>query len=589
MNLGIKKSEEHEKNEESSSIKRFFINENLTNPNKKILETFFYSVAVNYSHYALNSKNIGYWINPLFHKNDAYLAPLVINPMRKEGNFDINEEAKFAVYRLLHNLLVRKSSLAKGEPVYLTDRQYVEKIRFVYNEKKVKQRPITGSEGEISGKPGYVIFIRDLQTVFYPEFLEEAIATNEVEFYKTELYNYLIQKIKKVSKTYQLYKDGYKFKGEQGLEENLAFLKQIKKDNTHIAFKIEQCFNFLANNAALENENEELQRDKKNPEPRKENKWMDGSGRYEFTLDELLDWMVTRKGSSELIKHIPPSIFDIEIILSDSKETANLSDLSSGELQLIHAVQSVLYHINNLESAHNNTDGRTTYKAINIIYDEIELYFHPEYQQQFIKRFLEGIDMLDLGQLAEDKGIKYINMIFSTHSPFILSDIPVTNILQLKNGKPKPESKQTFGANIHKLLANEFFLENDFMGTFAKQKIKETISFLEYHLINNEIRDVQNRILEYEGDSKKRKILVEEEAQLRENQNRLDEKIKNWNEEHHEQLIKLIGEPILQSKLHEMYDQAFISDPRKEAMAKIKRMAEKEGLDVSFNDPNEDD
>ena len=67
-----------------------------------------------------------------------------------------------------------------------------------------------------------------------------------------------------------------------------------------------------------------------------------------------------------------------------------------------------------------------------------------------------------------------INILFATHSPFILSDIPPNNVLKLDNGIPKEfESIQTFGANIHDLLANEFFLEESFMGSFAQKYIND--------------------------------------------------------------------------------------------------------------------
>lgn len=48
-------------------------------------QNWFYTVAVNYSIYPLNSAHIGDWIRDLFHKNDSYQTPLVINPMRTKG------------------------------------------------------------------------------------------------------------------------------------------------------------------------------------------------------------------------------------------------------------------------------------------------------------------------------------------------------------------------------------------------------------------------------------------------------------------------------------------------------------------------
>ena len=74
--------------------------------------------------------------------------------------------------------------------------------------------------------------------------------------------------------------------------------------------------------------------------------------------------------------------------------------------------------------------------------------------------------------------IKALNMLFSTHSPFILSDMPNSNILRLKDGCVDEIKEQTFGANIHELLANDFFMKDGYMGAFAKEKIQEMFNEL---------------------------------------------------------------------------------------------------------------
>jgi len=70
------------------------------------------------------------------------------------------------------------------------------------------------------------------------------------------------------------------------------------------------------------------------------------------------------------------------------------------------------------------------------------------------------------------KYIRNINVILVTHSPFVLSDIPKTNVLFLKDGRPNYGMQMnTFGANIHHLLKNGFFLPGLPMGEFAHRKI----------------------------------------------------------------------------------------------------------------------
>lgn len=77
---------------------------------RKILhDFFFYTIALNYSLYSFNRQDYqnpedksvnGYWIDGLFHKNDAYLTPMSLNPFRHDGNIDINKENGLALQRL---------------------------------------------------------------------------------------------------------------------------------------------------------------------------------------------------------------------------------------------------------------------------------------------------------------------------------------------------------------------------------------------------------------------------------------------------------------------------------------------------------
>ena len=77
------------------------------------------------------------------------------------------------------------------------------------------------------------------------------------------------------------------------------------------------------------------------------------------------------------------------------------------------------------------------------------------------------------------KYIRNINIVLVTHSPFVLSDIPKTNVFFLKDGIPNYDMQMnTFGANIHHLLKNGFFLPGLPMGEFAHQKIDEIFAKL---------------------------------------------------------------------------------------------------------------
>lgn len=165
----------------------------------------------------------------------------------------------------------------------------------------------------------------------------------------------------------------------------------------------------------------------------------------------------------ELIELLPPPIFEWDILIDRDDHQFHSQYLSSGERQRLYCISSVLYNLRNLDTI---VAGNIQYKHVNLIFEEIELYFHPAYQQGFVKFLLEQVAALNL------RHIKAINICFVTHSPFILSDIPKSNVIFLEDGAPiEYMQENTFGANIHALLQHGFLLEGVTMGTFAKDKI----------------------------------------------------------------------------------------------------------------------
>jgi predicted ATPase len=114
--------------------------------------------------------------------------------------------------------------------------------------------------------------------------------------------------------------------------------------------------------------------------------------------------------------------------------------------------------------------------------DEGEIGLHPTWQQQFLSKLIENIP-----PMFEGLGVKSIQLILTTHSPFILSDVPNNHVIFLEkdndgncvvNKNPLQDKKMTFGANIHSLLSDGFFMKEGLMGDFAKKKINELIDDL---------------------------------------------------------------------------------------------------------------
>ena len=187
---------------------------------------------------------------------------------------------------------------------------------------------------------------------------------------------------------------------------------------------------------------------------------------------------------------VPPPFYQIDyLIMRDNTSLYPLSRMSSGERQRLFTSSSIVYHLRNILNSKAKVT-KIKYKNVVVVLEEVELYFHPEYQRCFVKYLL---DQIENAHLTPDMSV---NLLFVTHSPFILSDIPRQNVLFLRNGRPdRTMQEDTFGANIHTLLQNGFFLHSVPIGEFAKAKINRLFSLLNQ---SEEISPDEMRLLEVE-------------------------------------------------------------------------------------------
>ena len=199
-------------------------------------------------------------------------------------------------------------------------------------------------------------------------------------------------------------------------------------------------------------------------------------------------------------------IFELDLI--NSKTEAKYATISDGEKQFLKVTIDFFTQLPYVGEMTNN-------KSHIFLSDEIDESLHPEWKRNIISHLLDILKIY----INENENI-YLHFIFTTHSPFLLSDIPKQNIIFLdkdENGNCKvvdglKDKKQTFGANIHTLLSDSFFMEDGLMGEFAKGKIDKAIKFL--------------------------------------NQDKLDEDGLKYCE----QIISIIGEPIVKNQLQRMLD-----------------------------------
>lgn len=427
------------------------------------LNSFFYTISLNYSHHSLNSKSLGLWINKLFHKNDGYLTPVVINPMRHDGNFNINDELKLSHERLFSTLVY---DLLSGDKNLLLDRYRVTKYIFT---------PKLG--------PGFVSV---------DSFVEE-IASKRAGIdirslagpYVDVALEYLSKKILKISTNYDFLTDKDDIKRES-LEKN------ILTDQTHVTRKIDQTLNYLKH--VNTDSHYEI--------------WgkTSGFGPVSLTPEQLKGYLalfgseIDKVNPEDIIKFALPGFFNIDFEFEDTKTKSKkikLSDLSSGEQQSIFNINTILYHLYNIQSIHpkdtgseETTPNRAVYSNVNIVLDEVELYYHPQMQRALVKNLISSFE-----NLKQSKGIKAINVCILTHSPFILSDIPMSNVLLLeRNEKGRSVTKanvgESFAANINDLLADNFFLEDTLIGDYASQEIQLLIERINNKTIAKDDEDL---------------------------------------------------------------------------------------------------
>ena len=492
----------------------------------EILQDCFFTIATNYSLQAFNSNDYnqentrrhdsflprrisdGNWMDSIFNKNDGYLVPLSLNPYRDRGKIDMNSESERVEDRLTTLLMLFKSESKELLPGYEVGDISYEFDDYALVRKYWRYRPEVSitidikmpldlyTEAEIAAYGKNYTYLKVILEAYgfkYKKDRREYDAACIYLGYKTLVIarNYpSYRKYAHLGDPWKLFDTVNEKKKQQLME----LVHDIKQDASHITTKIDQTRFFLDN----------YNRAGKNLFKKK------------FTLEEYLQ---VTKGQpfhariDGLTGMLPPPIFNNCTMLHYTNTKLNNSDehvpyphLSSGERQFLSMMSTLTYHIKNIKSVSLD---RVRYNHVNIILDEVEICFHPEYQRVLVERLVTVLKQLGLNRDCA------FNIILTTHSPFILSDIVPENILYLKQGRPHPIKKETllpFAANVNDILRRGFFLEKGFVGEHAKNQILSLVKFLK---------------------SKKKKESI-------------------WNNESVEKFIAMIGEPLLHDTLLEL-------------------------------------
>ena len=504
----ICKNETVQLKKDSEIIKNFSLDKNPETDSKndndiiQLVESFFYTIVTNYSmqsfiysnysgqtkeydshlNKTIDSKTRRYWINSIFHKNDGYITPIVLNPYRYDGFINCQNELELSKDRLATLFIYAQQENKKLFPPYsfynMTFRLKENCLIKKYN--RIYSRLNKNTEYELE-KDDDVLYLLNNKII--------GILTKRFNFSnsKSNLKKigicYLILKIIDITlkySNYVKYTDVISFDKEELIIKNDAsfgeLLNKIKQDNTHITKKIRRAVNFLRLNDSKFNNKHTFSW---NDYTSKISKFYKKSGltednknlmdKYPF-IDGTVD---SFKSPLDIDNYIPPSIFDYELILNkeSEEEHINYNSLSSGELQLLQTLSVHAYHIENILSV--DGDDRPKYRCLNLVFDEIEMCFHPEYQRQFVQRLINMLTTISHNQ-ASNKDEVFFNIIIITHSPFILSDIPKEKVLFMENGKQVSKKLNTFAGNIGEMMYESFFLDST-IGEFAENKIKKLI------------------------------------------------------------------------------------------------------------------
>ena len=495
---------------------------------KSVAEHFFYLIATNYSmqayisddyryegvygwqqkkdihgklkeEYEWRSEQTGIWIDSVFHKNDGYMCPIVLNPYRSSGKIDMSQEGRLTVNRLCALLLQMQN-----EDFQIIDGYKLWNIKYKFDQlfllNKFDRQALRDIPTERVSDKFLFVYLQDYS---YAKAVLDGYgidATKAMNYVELTLRLYLVYKTFSIASKYPQYShfkpigdvnNAFKHnpnQSELALAKELA--ERIKDRHSHIELKVHQTLDLI-----------ELLDKSKNKDA------FDQPLTYEEYY-KLLEKEIQCNSVMERMETLPPPLFTptVYLVKTEGGNPIELSKLSSGERQFIYTTSTLLYHSFNLMSVPK--DERLSYRNICMVLDEVEICFHPEYQRTFVNKLLTLLDRVKLNEAFS------IHIIIVTHSPFVLSDMPKGNILYLDEGVNVTEQKEldTYGANVNEMLCQSFFLSSGFMGEFAKQKIESLVAYL-----------------------------------------KSDEPNDHWNQKEAEKVIELVGDEIIQYQLRQLY------------------------------------
>lgn len=260
----------------------------------------------------------------------------------------------------------------------------------------------------------------------------------------------------------------------------------------------------------------------------------------QISLEDIINFTIDIKYVDKILelekraKNTPrlKNISSIRKLLEVRKDKMNILNysweipLSSGEkgmLMLFSRLHELLKNDNELEN-------------LILLIDELDATFHPEWQRKALDlliRYLNNYSEYIKSNLTSQ-------LIISSHSPFLIADLPKEKIIALDNdGNQKENNELTaFGSNILDIYKENFFLTSTF-GEFAKGKITNVIELLS------------------KGENEYIKLSEDKKNEIK-------------------FIINSVGEPLIKNKLKKMY----LNLKKENQIQEIKRIMKEKGIEL---------
>ncbi len=189
--------------------------------------------------------------------------------------------------------------------------------------------------------------------------------------------------------------------------------------------------------------------------------------------------------------------------------------LSSGEWSFLNllskfwkASKEIMHEIEHPHS--NSPDFQDVEPTMLIILDEPCLHFHPHWQRNFIKYLVDLLPKLNQSRLK-------CQVIFASHSPLTVADLPIQNVLILRrneNEEPKfqalSEDFNTFGGDPFTLYRKAFGIQDMYFSGFAREKMEKFFApIIEERDFSSEEEDKMRKFALMVGDEAVRYKLLQ--------------------------------------------------------------------------------